>query len=58
MQQEAQELRVQLAIQVLQEVQDLPEVQVEQALQDPLVQQAQLVLLETPEPQDLQALQA
>ena len=47
-----------MAIQVLQEVQDLPEVQVAQALQDPLVLQAQRVLLETPVPQDLQALQA
>ena len=57
-QQEAQELRVQLAIQVLQEIQDLPEQQAQQAQQDPLVLQAQRVLLETPEPQDLQALQA
>ena len=58
MQQEAQELRVRLAIQVLQEVQDLPETQVAQALQDPLVLLAQQVLLETPVPQDLKALQA
>ena len=58
MQQEAQELRVQLAIQVLQEVQDLPEQQAIQAQQDRLVLLAHKVLLETPEPQDLKVPQA
>ncbi len=58
MQQEAQELRVRLAIQVLQEVQDLPDQLAIQAQQDRLVLLAHKVLLEQPEPQDLQVLQA
>ena len=55
MQQEAQELRVQLAIQVLQEVQDLPDQLAVQAQQDRLVLLAYKVLQDLPEPQDLQA---
>ena len=58
MQQEAQELRVRLAIQVLQEIQDLPATQAAQAQLDPLVLLAEQVLLETPVPRDPQALQA
>ena len=57
-QQEAQELRVQLAIQVLQEVQDLPEQLAAQAQQDRLVLLAHKVLQEIPVPQDLQVPQA
>ncbi len=58
MQQEAQELRVQLAIQVLQEVQDLPDQLAIQAQQDRLVLLAHKVLLEQPELLALQVPQA